>query len=563
MRRTLRRSRLDPRGRLDIDRLARVAFVCLALASAAWIMREGRGLIFFYDEWSWLLARRDGLDGLLEPHNGHFALLPLTVFKALFASVGTTPYWGYRLVAVLVHVACAGLLFELTRRRAGAGVALASAAVLLLLGAAWQVVLWPFQISYTLSIAAGLGALLALDRSTRRANVVASALVLASLASSGLGLAVAAGVLVELLLDPRNRRRTIVALAPLAVYAAWYVGVSPESDAKRGNIDAIPGYAADAAAGAVGAVVGLGVEWGRVLVALLAIAVVARLLAPGPLPARLAGLLTTGAVYWGLLGLARADLNEPLASRYVYFGAVLALLIAAEVVRSTTFAPRAWIVLALAVACSVVANLGDLRDGAAGLRSHSGSLRAALAATELAGDKVAPTTKPEPVAAPQLTAGPYRELVADEGSPVGGPAAVLRRGPADAVAVDAALARLLGVTPVAATAAAVGATAPRLLAVVGGRVREQGSCLRFSAAGADAAIDVKLDAGDAVVLRDASAPAQLRLRRFAAEFSVGPLGEVAASATAALRTPPDRIGRPWVLRLSASGSLRVCSAGAR
>lgn len=551
------RRRPDPRR---ADHVAELALALLALAAAVWIMREGRGLIFFFDEWDWVLSRRDGLEGLFAPHNGHFSLVPVAVFKLLFATAGVDDYWAYRLVGVLGHLLCAGLLFALARRRAGPGVALAAATVLLLLGAAWQVILWPFEISYLLSVASGLGALLALDARSRAGNLVAGTLVLVALASSGLGLAVAAGVLAELLADPSRRRRTLVALAPLALYAVWYAAASPQSDAKRGNIDAVPGYVADAAAGAAGAVAGLGLEWGRVLLAALTIVVIARLLEPGPVRARLIGLLVTGLAFWGLLAVARADLDEPLASRYVYFGAVIVLLIAVEVIRGGALPPRAQILVGLAVCASVLANLGDLREGATGLRSQSDSLRAALAATELAGDAVPATTKPEPDAAPQLPAGPYRELVADAGSPIGGPQTVLRREADEAVAVDVALARVLGVS-LSPGGDVVASRPPPVLSAVGGRARRDGSCVRFTPGVPGAAIDLRLAAGSAIVLRDAGAPAQVRLRRMAAEFSAEPLGDVAVGAAVALVTPPDRIARPWVLRVS-GGPLRACAGEA-
>lgn len=550
-----------PRDGASVDRAAIAALVCLAVVLGGWIMYEGRGLIFFFDSWDFLLYRHDGLDGLFDPHNGHFSLVPVVVFKLLFATVGLEPYWVYRLAGVLAHVLCVGLLFTLVCRRQGSGMALAAAAVLLALGAAWQVILWPFEISFMVSIAAGLGALLALDSRSRRGNVVAAALVLVALSSSGLGLAVVAGVLAELLVSPSRRRRLVVAIAPLAVYAVWYLAQSPDSDAKIGNLDAVPGYVADAAAGAVGAVSGLGVEWGRVLLALGAMVVIARLAVPGRVPARLVGLLAMGSAYWALIAVARADLDEPLASRYVYFGAVIVLLVAAEAVRRVKLAPRGWMLLAAAVGASMLSNLGDLRAGANGLRGETNKLRAALAAVELAGDAVPATTRPEATAAPQITAGPYRELVADLGSPIGGPANVLDDGGLTPVAVDSALVRVLGVG-VAPGDGASGGEPPSVVAAINGRARVRGSCLHYTPVEPGAALDVRLGAGRSIVLRDVRAPAQLRLRRMAADFASEPLGTVDVGAAVTVATPPDAIARPWVLRISPAGPLRACAGAA-
>lgn len=555
----LRAQRLGSRG---ADRLALAILGGVALVAGAWIMHEGRGLTFFYDEWNWLLEQPDGLTGLLAPHEGHLAFLPRLAFTLLLSVAGVEPYWAFRLLAVAVHVLCAGLLFALVRRRLGPGPALAAATVLLALGSAWQVVLWPLEIAYTFAVAAGLGALLALDARSRRGDAAAAALVLVALASSGLGIAIAAGVLAELVLSPPWRRRVWVALAPLAVWATWYAVQSPESAAKVGNIDAVPVYVGNAAAGAVGAVTGLGAEFGRVLLVAGAIVVIMRLLAPAALPARLVGVLTMGIAYWALLGLARADLDEPAASRYLYFGAVIVLLAGALTVRRIPPAPRVWALLALAVLGAVVSNLGQLRAGANSLRGVTNDLRPALAAVELAGDAVPPATQPEPNAAPQVRAGLYREFVADSGSPIGGAAAVLDGGPQSAVAVDAALARVLGVAVVPEDGP-IGARPPRVLAAVEGRARTEGSCLRYTPAGTGAALDLTLDAGSSVVLRDVAESAQLRLRRMSDAFSADPIGTVEPGAEVAIQTPRDAIARPWVLRISPGGALRACTGSRR
>ena len=129
---------------------------------------------------------------------------------------------------------------------------------------------------------------------------------------------------------------------------------------------------------------------------------------------------------------------------------------------------RAWLLIGFAVGVSVLSNLGDLRDGAKALKGSTSTLRAALAAVELAGDAVPATSAPEAAVAPQVTAGPYRELARELGSPIGGPAAVLDDGPATAIAVDIALTRLLGIAAVPGGGAGVG-NPPTVLASVGGR----------------------------------------------------------------------------------------------
>ena len=100
----------------------------MALASMATLVK-GRGLTFFYDEWAWVMRRRGWSTGVfLEPHNEHLSLLPVTVFKLLFVTVGLSHYGVYRVVGLLFHLTCVTLVFLLVRRRVGdwLGVALAS-----------------------------------------------------------------------------------------------------------------------------------------------------------------------------------------------------------------------------------------------------------------------------------------------------------------------------------------------------------------------------------------------------------------------------------------------------
>lgn len=548
--------------RIGSDRIALALLACLVLASVVWLMREGRGLIFFFDEWQFLLERRDGLDGLFVPHEGHLSLVPVAIYKLLLATVGVEPYWAYRLLTVLLHALCAGLLFALVRRAAGSAVALAAAAVLLLLGAAWQVVLWPFEISFLASIAGGLGALLALEHRTRRADGVAGVAVLVSLASSGLGVAVAFGVLVELLADRERRARLWVVLAPFGLYGIWYLVALPEKGVRLSNVDAAPAYVADAAAGAVGAVAGLGLEWGRVLLALGILLAVVRWPPRRRVSPRLAGLAATALAYWGLVALTRAHLDEPLASRYLYLGAVLVLLVAAEVIRDRP-PMRQWAtaLLFIAALASVVSNLGQLRAGANGLRGSTNEVRAALAAAELIAAAVPAEQVLAPTSAPQVTAGAYRELVADLGSPVGGPASVLDDGPQTRIAVDAAMVRELGVRVAAAGdgVPAAGARPPSVASAIGGRSRVSGACVRYTPAGPGAALDLMLAPGSSVVLHSPGAPAELRLRRVAADFSAVAIGRAAPGAPAKVSVPADGLSRPWVLRVSPASAVRACA----
>ena len=122
------------------------------LAAALFLFTDGHDQTFWYDEWAFLLGRRGSdLATFLEPHNGHLSLLPIAVYKLLLGAAGMDHYWPFRLTVVVLHLICALLLFVYAERRVGGWLALGAAALLLFLGPAWEVIVWPFQIAWVAS----------------------------------------------------------------------------------------------------------------------------------------------------------------------------------------------------------------------------------------------------------------------------------------------------------------------------------------------------------------------------------------------------------------------------
>ena len=132
---------------------------------------------------------------------------------------GSTPTCPSASPGWSLHALVAALLFAYTRKRVGDLLALAAAAVVLFLGTAWPDVLWPFQIGFLSSLAAGIGALLALDREDRRGDVIAAVLLGVALASSSLGLPLLAAAALEVLGRPDRRSRWWIVAAPAVLYA--------------------------------------------------------------------------------------------------------------------------------------------------------------------------------------------------------------------------------------------------------------------------------------------------------------------------------------------------------
>ena len=237
-----------------------VAAVALSAAGLA-ILWAGHGLTFLQDEWSVIYTRLGGpADAYLQPHNEHLVLIPAALYKALFATVGLAPYWPYRLMVVAAHLACVVLLFFVARRSVGRRGATLVVLPFLFFGAAWEVVMWPFNVQWALSVAALLGLLLLLDRRETLAEIGCAVLLAIAIASSSLGLAIAAGVVIELFWHPDRWRRIWIAAVPLALYGLWFLQYN-RHPAYQGPRDFPPslGYVFDAAAGAVGALIGISI----------------------------------------------------------------------------------------------------------------------------------------------------------------------------------------------------------------------------------------------------------------------------------------------------------------
>jgi hypothetical protein len=515
---------------------ATATLVVLSLGAAVLLLYAGRHLTFFYDEWNWILDRRGGsLGTYLDPHNGHLSLFPVAVYKLLFELVGLRHYWPYRAVCVALHLLCCVLLYVLVSPRLGRWPALVPAALLLFLGAAWQDLLWPIQIGYLASVAGGLGALALLERGGRLADVLAAALLTWAVSASGVGIAFLAAAAVLLLVQPGGLKRIWVVAIPVALFAVWYIGWGTSEHVTSGGVLGAPQYVADAAAAAAGGIGGLSTAWGPPLaIAGIALAVLGlRRRAASPPPLLLAA-IAGALVFWILAAVTRADVAEPGASRYIYIGAVFILLIAAEA--ASGIRTRGWGLAAalILLAGALIANIGALRAGERSLRTTDDSVRASLASVELAAPVVARPFVPEPVGAPQITAGRYLAASRDLGSPaltLGelGRAPERIRQIADSTLVRA---EALGPSP--------GARPP-------------------SCAALPASPELTIPAGRKLVIQlRRPVAASLLLRRFASYFPAAPLATVRA-ATAAIAFPADLAPQvPWHVMIEGREVAQAC-----
>jgi hypothetical protein len=542
------------------DRRGVAALALMLLAGLALLLYLARDTTFYFDEWDWVLRRREWTVGaLLEPHNEHLSVVPLLFYKLLFSTVGIEQYWPYRALGLATHAFVVVGLFVYARRRVGDALALAAAAIILLLGAGWNDVLWPFQAGFLASLAAGVGALLALDRGTRRGEVLAAVLILVALGSSSLGLPVAAALGVEVLGRPDRRSRWWIVGAPIALYGVWWAVYGREGVATLDNFFATPGYIGEALAGAMGAIAGLAPEWGRIFAVLGVIVLLGALRERVGMTWRLAALIALPLLFWGLTGLVRANLNEPAASRYVYPGAVFVLLIAVEAGAGARLSRRGHAVLAVFLLAALIQNVGAMRNGAGFLRDRATEVKGAIAAMQLAPSGLSPTFQPEPDKAPQIRADQYLAAVKELGSPAPSPRELPKLFQASREHADATLARMFALQLV--PGAKPGGTAPRVEFANGAGLVPRGPCVAIKAQGPGALAELVVPKGGLLVA-PGEGSARVTLRRFADGFGATPLGEVGGGVPAsAVRIPGDPSPVPWRAKLELEGTVRACGVG--
>jgi hypothetical protein len=542
------------------ERLPTIALAVVLAVAAVVLMHAGRETTFYFDDWDWVQERGDWRPyTFLRPHNEHLSAVPILVYKVLFETVGLAHYAVYRAVLVAVNLLAGALLYAYARPRVGAWPGVALAACLVLMGPSYWDVLWAFQIGFVISLAAGLAALLALERRTRRGDLVATAALLVSLGSSSMGLPILAGAIVEIVWR-RDRARWWVVGVPLLLYAAWYARYG-ESSTKLSNLPAVPGWIRDAADDAAGAITGLGPGYGAILVVGL-VALVARELLAERIPrARLLAVVAIPLALWTATALARAGTPvTPHEARYLYPGGLFLALVALEAGRGRVPRGRAAALLAVGLAAGAVMNAKTLADNAVQLRGLAETTIGSLSAAELVG----PSLPPDMVLAennPQIRARLYFAAVERYGStPALAPAELERASAGTRAAADQRLWSFLGATLAPAADARPAAAPPRLAAATAGTATPAGGCLRFAPSAAEAELDVLLPAGGLLV-RPGDAPVEARLRRFADAFPEDALASAAPGAPAVLRLPRDRAPQPWHVSLRSAAPFSACAAG--
>jgi len=534
--------------------------VAALVVAAAMILVLTWHYTFLQDTWEFLMNRRAfDANSILRPHNEHIVVIPV-LFEQLFLRVfGMDTAKPEIFLLTLSLLASAALLFVYLRRRVDAWLALFGAVLILCLGPAWELLLWPFEVSLVGSVLFGLAMLLALERDDRFGDVGACLFLVLSFGFSSLGIPFAVAAFVAVLQSPRGRRlgRAFVVVVPVALYALWYLGWGhdAESHLAARNVLASPRFVAEAMAVGVGNLFGLGTNpvdgmtekiWGSALLLLLVVGLVAyKRRRPGIDP-RFWPAAAAAAANWFLLAFNQMPGRDPVSSRYQYASCIFLLMMGANLLAGERLGRRGVIVGAVVTALAIGPNVTVLENGSDFFDHQTVFTRTDTKAVEIARRTVAPEFQlsPEVAGTPGLvdiTAGEYLEAVDEYGSPAYSLPELEAAAPEARRQADIVLAAALPLNARVRLGVFDRGGAENCVTIAGGQPEE-----------------VRIDPG-ATRVEVASGPeATISMRRFASgEYPVD-LASAEGGSTTILRVPRDEAPNPWYLHVDAEQAARVC-----
>ena len=539
----------------------------MAAAAAGLLLWVGRGTLFSVDDLLWFMGSPGlDVDGILEPHNGHLIATARVLHHLVYELFGA----DYAAIRVLTAASAAlmGLLFfAWASRRVSRPIALAGMTLLLLLGSSYIFLIAGDGLMVQLALAAGIGALLAIERRDSAGDALACALLCFGVVTYSIALGFVAAVGVILLRDAQRRRALWLILPPLVVYGAWWLWAQGQSggtgqEADLLNLLLFPAYAFAALSSTLGALTGLDHEFGieqvrpefdttaAVAGPVLAVAAIAALVlrvSRGPVSAATWGALAYLAALWAIGSVTTDAASPPDSTRFVLLFGVGVLLVAAAATEGTALPRRAVIMVCAVAAGGIAVNLSLLLDGGEWRRDVDGpQLRAELSAVELAGGLA--TGHPDLLRVADggaivnfpFSAAPVEDYVAaaERHGTVGWTAQELRAQPEELrTRVDAMLLSLYGTGLMPAEPARGGP-----------------GCERIEEGAPGAGVAFELPGGGARI--DAGKAAAVSVRRFARETTVE-VGTLEGGAPAELRIPGDTAPDSWTVHAAAPAA-RVC-----
>ena len=526
-------------------------------ASAALSLWLGRDTTFSSDEIRLFDTSANlDLETAFQPFNGHLYVTSRLAYAAILNAFGAG-YLPFRLLTIATVLTTAGIFFVFAKRRIGPVAALAPTLVLLFYGAGARHVLLGNGFTVLLALAAGLGALLALDRGDLKGDLCACLLLCLGLATYSVALPFLAGAAVLILTGSDRWRRAWVFLLPGALYAAWLLWSRNQAGntgdyTHLSNLLLAPTWAFNSLAAVGSSLLGLnypqlGSGWGPV-VAVAALVALGWRLWRGNIPRWLWVTMTVPAALW--LVAAAAALSSPNRvpqnSEYMFPTTIAVLLVAVEAARGLRLQRRGMIILYAAAAIGMATNIAILRDTARGYHTFAHVSRGAMTAAEIVGPQRSselPTTSVTLSAITGQSAitgrldanvANYFNAVRRFGSPGFSLASLRTRNEPAREAVDSIIAEALGLQLRPSSAPT---TPCRSIKGRPGR-----------------AVSFELPPGG-VVLKASGESGPLTLRRFGSSFTVQ-AGQLTRGQWMALSVPSDSAPDPWYA--AATAPIVVC-----
>lgn len=556
---------------LDLNRFARLGLVIAVVVSALLIYHLTRGSSFSTDDWIWIDTRRaDSVHSFLAPYNGHLSLVPIAIYRLMFAVFGIADFAPYRVLLLVVASATGWVIFDYARRRVGEFCALLVATLLLFLGPGWNDIMQPFQIAWLIAVAAGILALSLLDRRRSWADTAACLLILISISSTSVGVAFAIGAAVDIALTRRRWRDAWIVALPLLLYLIWALHYHP-TDLQFSAITSFPLNLVQTPAAALAGLLGLSgvtptdvtgqaLTFGVPLLVVAGAVVIIRTRTAWDWTRFL--VLAVALVAFTLMITLARSFQSPFVSRYMYVTCVLTALLAVELARGAPVSLRAQPALALLTLIAVVANIDVLRSGGSYLRQIGTLADATLGAVELDRGRVAPDTPVPVYPLGTITAGRYFMAASALGTPA---YTVNQLQHVNATAQGAADTQLLADREISFarvdTAPAASGVAASPEGAVGGAAAGRGACVTFLPAavlaqGEASALSLALQPGR-VSVTAAGTRAEVSVRRFSPLFTA--LGAVQARGSAIVSVSGDLSPQPWHLKVQSPDPVRICT----
>lgn len=414
-------ARLSGRGD-DGASLAFVLHLISLVAGGATIMVLTRRAWFFGDDFEYIARFATGRLQLLTPHNEHWSTIPILTYRGLFAVFGLHTYVPYMAVLAVLHLGVAHLLWRVMRR-AGVNAWLASFLVLpfLVLGVAFEDLLWAFQIMFLGAVLLGLTQVILADHGSAgfgRRDIAAWVAGVLAVMCSGMGVAMLACAILAALFRRGVRAAIVAGSVPLAVYVLWLAAIGHkafghENVSLGDTVLGYPDYLWTGARDTVDGLVGLAGAAPILLVGLVAFLIWRRQQAT--VTAAPWALALGVVVLLALTASLRLTSGNGVASRYEYVIAAMLLPAFGVALTWVSRGQRALILaLAAALCMSAVNALGTLRTQARARNDRDQLVKArVLAGADLVrSNAVLVGDLPEPQWDPDVTVPVLRELIA-------------------------------------------------------------------------------------------------------------------------------------------------------